>query len=127
MKGYDYYVPFAEDLINFITQIENKEIFIFKKKYKWNSFNNYNPEKYYILLSKDSLSFNSTTNFQFKIFPHTICNSIDPLPFFWIAFGLYIIKNGEKINYNNIYFQDDNFLCIDLDCSFYLKGKKNYK
>ena len=32
MKGYDYYVPFTEDLINFITQIENKEIFIFEKK-----------------------------------------------------------------------------------------------
>ena len=51
LKGYDYYVPFTENSINFITQNENKEIFIFenkKIKYKGNSFNNYNPEKFYI-------------------------------------------------------------------------------
>ena len=93
------------------------------KGYDRNYFKNLEFEKYYILLSRESLDLNSTTIFQFKIYPPCMDDSSDPLPLPWIAFGLYVLKTGEKINYNNIYFQDENFKCIDLDSTCYLNGK----
>jgi hypothetical protein len=128
LKGYDNYIPFTSNSLTFITQNENfkKKIFLFeykKIKYSGNYFKNLEFEKYYILLSRESLDLNSTTIFQFKIYPPCMDDSSDPLPLPWIAFGLYVLKTGEKINYNNIYFQDENFKCIDLDSTCYLNGK----
>ena len=128
LKGYDNYIPFTSNSLTFITQNENfkKKIFLFeykKIKYSGNYFKNLEFEKYYILLSRESLDLNSTTIFQFKIYPPCMDDSSDPLPLPWIAFGLYVLKTGEKINYNNIYFPDENFKCIDLNSTCYLNGK----
>ena len=129
LKDYDNNIPSISKVITFITQNENikRKIFLFeykKIKYSGNFYNNLDFDKYYILLSNNSLDLNSTTNLKFKIFPPFIEDSSDPLLLRWIAFGLYASKKGGKINYDNIYFPDENFHCIDLDSTCYINGKK---
>ena len=128
-NNYDYYIPFTEKVINFITQEENikAKIFLFeykKIKYSGNFYNNLDFQKYYILLSEESLNLKETTNFQFKIYPPFNSDSNEPFPLPWIAFGIYFLEKGEIIDFNNIYFQDINFKCFDLEGYIYTNGKK---
>ena len=129
IDNYDYYIPFTEKSMEFITQDENIEsklfLFEYKKiKYSGNYFKNLDFDKYYILLSKGSLDLKSNTNFEFQIYPPSDKNSNQPFPLPWIAFGIYAAEKGEKININNIHFQDNNFKCFDLNGYCYTDGKK---
>ena len=124
---YDNYIPFTENRIQFMLHNENinKKIFIFERekiKYSGNYFNNLDLGKKYIILSQNSLDLKSITNFQFKIFPPFNEKSNNPSQLPWVAFGLYITKKGD--NFDNIYFQNDKFFCMDLDSLVYSGGKK---
>lgn len=117
-RDYNDEVPFTGKQITFFADIYSSKnnIFFFEKetiKYSGNYYQNLeSANKYYTILSSNSLDLNSSTNFQFKIYKVE-----DRLP--WIAFGIYIHDNIANCPSE---FPKGGFYCVDLQSHTYYNG-----